>query len=106
MPIKLEVQRIGHGQDHVAIRHAFIECPPMWDTHSSTYTLQQERQKLLLQLNATRFLFQTVGAQIRGVARLWSATAEHLVNDSLHMAIPVTRMALLEGPPSDRGRSA
>src|SRR5205809_235646 len=26
----------------------------MWATHSSTYTLQQERQKLLLQLKATR----------------------------------------------------
>src|SRR5215510_13634573 len=45
------------------------------------------------------FLFQTVRAQIRGVARLWSTTAEHLVNDGLDMAILVPRMALLEGPP-------
>ena len=33
----------------------------MWATHSSTYTLQQERQKLLLQLNATRFSSRQCG---------------------------------------------
>src|SRR5262247_2063309 len=44
-------------------------------------------------------LFQTVRAQIRGIARLGSAAAEHLVDDSLHVAILVPRMALLEGLP-------
>src|SRR5499426_277861 len=44
-------------------------------------------------------LFQTVRAQIRGRARLGSAAAEHLVDDGLHVAILVPRMALLEGPP-------
>src|SRR5262249_425123 len=38
-------------------------------------------------------------AQIRGIARLGSAAAEHLVDDGLHVAILVPRMALLEGPP-------
>src|SRR5712691_12330417 len=33
----------------------------MWATHSSTYTLQQERQKLLLQLKATRFSSRQCG---------------------------------------------
>jgi hypothetical protein len=45
------------------------------------------------------FLFQAVRAQIRGVARLGSAAAEHLVDDSLHVALLVPRMTLLEGPP-------
>src|SRR5262249_729895 len=44
-------------------------------------------------------LFQTVRAQIRGIARLGSAAAEHLVDDGLHVAILVPRMALLGGPP-------
>jgi hypothetical protein len=44
-------------------------------------------------------LFQTVWAQICRIARLGRATAEPLVDDGLHMAILVLRMALLEGPP-------
>src|SRR5215510_5256263 len=44
-------------------------------------------------------LFQAVRAQIRRIARLGSAAADHLVDDGLHVAILVPRMALLEGPP-------
>src|SRR5215471_1704541 len=45
------------------------------------------------------FLFQAMWAQIRRIARLQSATAEHFVDDGLHVAILVPRMALLEGAP-------
>src|SRR5262245_35992600 len=38
-------------------------------------------------------------AQIRGVARLQGATAQHFGDDGLHVAILVPRMALLEGLP-------
>src|SRR5215475_9074840 len=38
-------------------------------------------------------------AQIRRIARLHGATAEHFVDDGLHVAILVPRMVLLEGPP-------
>src|SRR5215813_13640419 len=99
MPIKLEVQRIGHGQDHVAIRHAFIECPPNVGHPLIDVHLAAGEAEAALAAECHPFLFQTVGAQIRGVARLRRATAEHLVNDGLHMTLPVTRMALLEGLP-------
>src|SRR5712692_8956575 len=45
------------------------------------------------------FLFQAVRAQVRRIARLQGATAEHFVDHGLHVAILVARMALLEGPP-------
>jgi hypothetical protein len=45
------------------------------------------------------FLFQTMRAQIRRIAHLRGATAEHLLDNGLHVAILVSRMALLEGPP-------
>src|SRR5215471_18952979 len=45
------------------------------------------------------FLFQAMWAQIRRIARLQSATAEHFVDDGLHMTILIPRMALLEGLP-------
>src|SRR5262249_35406121 len=45
------------------------------------------------------FLFQAMRAQIRRIARLHGATAEHVVDDGLHVAILVPRMVLLEGPP-------
>src|SRR5215470_8816315 len=38
-------------------------------------------------------------AQIRRIARLQGATAQHFVDDGLHVAILVPRMALLKGPP-------
>src|SRR4030095_2308014 len=38
-------------------------------------------------------------AQIRGVARLQGATAEHLLDDGLYVAILAPRMTLLEGLP-------
>src|SRR5499426_2608008 len=45
------------------------------------------------------FLFQAMRAQIRRIARLHGTTAEHFVDDGLHVAILVPRMALLEGLP-------
>src|SRR5215468_5573272 len=38
-------------------------------------------------------------AQIRRIACLQGATAEHFVDDGLHVAILVARLMLLEGPP-------
>src|SRR5262247_3516717 len=45
------------------------------------------------------FLCQAMRAQIRRIARLQGATAKHFVDNGLHVAILVARMALLEGPP-------
>src|SRR5215813_1011579 len=45
------------------------------------------------------FLFQAMRAQIRCIARLHGTTAEHVVDDGLHMAILVARLVLLEGLP-------
>src|SRR6266436_6602 len=97
--IKLDVQRIGHGQHHVAIRHPLIERPPdvghpLIDVH-----LAAGETKAALAAEGHPLLFQAVRAQIRGVARLLRAAAEHLVDHGLHVAILVPRMALLEGPP-------
>src|SRR5262249_49020582 len=79
------------------------ERPPAGGLAKRPGTLVQERPQGLAgpSIAAERhpFLFQAVRAQIRGVARLGSATAEHLVEDGLHVAILVPRMALLEGPP-------
>src|SRR6267142_4043223 len=99
MPIKLEVQRIGHGQHHVAIRHPFVERPtdvsyPLIHIH-----LAAGEAKAALTAERHPFLFQAVRAQVRGIARLQGATAEHFVDNGLHVAILVARMALLEGPP-------
>src|SRR5438445_6305171 len=99
MPIKLDVQRIGHGQDHVAIRHAFIERPPDVGDPLIDIHLAAGEAKAALTAERHPFLFQAVRAQIRGIARLQGATAEHFVDDGLHVAILVARMALLEGPP-------
>src|SRR5437868_3900478 len=38
-------------------------------------------------------------AQIRRIARLQGATAEHFVDDGLHVALLVARLVLLEGRP-------
>jgi hypothetical protein len=45
------------------------------------------------------FLFQTMRAQIRRITRLQSATAEHLLDDGLHVTILVARLTLLERLP-------
>src|SRR5213079_2239669 len=45
------------------------------------------------------FLFQAMRAQIRRIARLQGATAEHFVDDGLHVALLVARLVLLEGLP-------
>src|SRR5207302_5225180 len=99
IPIKLEVQGIGHGQHRVAIRHALVEGPtdvghPLIHVH-----LAAGEAEAALAAERHPFLFQTVRAQIRRIARLQGATAEHFVDDGLHVAILVPQIALLEGPP-------
>src|SRR6476660_2555408 len=99
MPIKLEVQRIGHGQDHVAIRHAFIERPPDVGHPLIHVHLAAGEAEAALTAERHPFLFQAVRAQVRRIARLQGATAEHFVDHGLHVVILGARMALLEGPP-------
>src|SRR5499425_3499497 len=93
------MQGIGHGQHHMAIRYPLIERPPDVGHPLIHVYLAAGEAEAALAAEGHPFLFQTVRAQIRGVARLWRAAAEHLVDDGLHVAILVPRMALLEGPP-------
>src|SRR5712691_3350758 len=93
------MQGIGHGQHHMAIRYPLIERPtdvghPLIHVH-----LAAGEAEAALAAERHPFLFQAMRAQIRGVARLWRAAAEHLVDDGLHVAILVAWMALLEGLP-------
>src|SRR2546426_11891399 len=83
----------------MAIRHPLVQRPtdvgdPLIDIH-----LAAGEAEAALTAERHPFLFQAVRAQIRGIARLQGATAEHFVDRSLHVAILVARMALLEGPP-------
>src|SRR5438093_5173585 len=83
----------------MAIRPPLVQRPadvgdPLIDIH-----LAAGEAKAALTAERHPFLFQAVRAQIRGIARLQGATAEHFVDDGLHVAILVARMALLEGPP-------
>src|SRR6266705_3001734 len=99
MPKKLEVQRIGHGPHNVAIRHPFVERPtdvsyPLIHIH-----LAAGEAEAALATERHAFLFQAMRAQIGRIARLQGATAQHFVDDGLHVAILVARMALLEGHP-------
>src|SRR5215831_18645065 len=97
--IKLDAQRIGHGQHDVAIRHPLIErAPDVGDPLIHVYFAAGEAAAALT-AERHAFLFQAMRAQIRRIARLQSATAEHFVDDGLHVAILVPRMALLEGLP-------
>src|SRR5215468_8553949 len=93
------MQGIGHGQHHVAIRYPRIERPPdVGDPLIHVYLAAGEAEAALA-AEGHPFLFQAVRAQIRRIARLHRATAEHFVDDGLHVAIVVPRMALLEGLP-------
>src|SRR5438128_4137973 len=83
----------------MAIRHPLVQRltdvgDPLIDIH-----LAAGEAEAALTAERHPFLFQAVRAQIRGIARLQGATAEHFVDHSLHVAILVARMALLEGPP-------
>src|ERR1044072_599492 len=83
----------------MAVRHTLVKRPPnVGDPFIDIHFAAGEAETALA-AERHPFLVQAVRAQIRGVARLWSATAEHLVDDGLHVAILVPRMALLEGPP-------
>src|SRR5262245_57338271 len=97
--IKLEVQGIGHRQHRVAIRHPLIERATDVGHPLLHVYLAAGEAKAALAAQGYLFLFQAVRAEIRRVARLRRATAEHLVDAPLHMAIPVAWMVLLEGPP-------
>src|SRR5712692_4861661 len=93
------MQGIRHGQHHVPIRDPLVERPPdvghpLIDVH-----LAAGEAEAALAAERHPFLFQAMWAQIRAVARLWSATAKHLVDDGLHMAVLVARLVLLEGLP-------
>src|SRR5215510_15558878 len=83
----------------MAIRHPLIECPPDVGHPLIHVHLAAREAETALAAERHPFLFQAVRAQIRRIARLHGATAEHVVDDSLHMAILVPRMALLEGLP-------
>src|SRR5215813_5515611 len=99
MPIKLEMQGIGHGQHHMAIRYPLIERPPDVGHPLIHVYLAAGEAEAALAAEGHPFLFQTVRAQIRRIARLHGATAEHVVDDGLHVVILVPRMALLAGLP-------
>src|SRR5215470_13064293 len=93
------MQGIRHGQHHVAIRHPRIERPPdVGDPLIHVHLAAGEAEAALTAEGHPLFL-QAVRAQIRGIARLRGTAAEHLVDDGLHVAILVPRMALLEGLP-------
>src|SRR5215471_18456470 len=99
MPIKLEVQGIRHGQHHMTVCHTLVKRPPNVGHPFIDIHFAAGEAETALAAERHPFLFQAVWAQICGVARLGSATAEHLVDDGLHVALLVPRMALLEGPP-------
>src|SRR5215471_19425360 len=83
----------------MAIRHPLIECPPDVGHPLIHVHLAAREAETALAAERHPFLFQAVRAQIRRIARLHGATAEHFVNDGLHVAILVPWMALLEGLP-------
>src|SRR5216683_4323842 len=83
----------------MAVRHTLVKRPPNVGYPFIDIHFAAGEAETALAAERHPFLVQAVRAQIRGVARLWSATAEHLVDDGLHVAILGPRMALLEGPP-------
>src|SRR5215471_12701763 len=93
------MQSIEHGQHHMAIRYPLIERPPDVDDPLIHVYLAAGEAEAALAAEGHPFLFQAVRAQIRRIARFHGATAEHVVDDGLHVAILIPRMALLEGLP-------
>src|SRR5262244_1098046 len=83
----------------MAVRHTLVKRPPNVGYPFIDIYFAAGEAEAALATEGHPLLFQTVWAQIRGIARLGSAAAEHLVDDGLHVAILVPRMALLEGPP-------
>src|SRR5262249_23081417 len=77
----------------------FIERPPnVSDPLIHVYFAAGEAEAALT-AERHAFLFQAMRAQIRRIARLQGATAEHFVDDGLHVALLVARLVLLEGLP-------
>src|SRR5712691_11447232 len=83
----------------MAVRHTLVKRPPNVGYPFIDIHFAAGEAEATLAAEGHPFLFQAVRAQIRGVARLQGATAEHFVDDGLHMAIMVARLVLLEGPP-------
>src|SRR5262244_858733 len=83
----------------MAVRHTLVKRPPNVGYPFIDIYFAAGEAEATLATEGHPLLFQTVWAQIRGIARLGSAAAEHLVDDGLYVAILVPRMALLEGPP-------
>jgi hypothetical protein len=83
----------------MAVRHTFVKRPPNVGDPLIDIHFAAGEAEAALATEGHPLLFQTVRTQIRGIARLGSATAEHCVDDGLYVAILVPRMALLEGPP-------
>src|SRR5215468_4877461 len=93
------MQGIRHGQHHVAIRYPRVERPPeVGDPLIHIHLAAGEAEAALTTEGHPLFL-QAVRAQIRGIARLRSTAAEHLVDNGLHMAVPVVRLVLRKGLP-------
>jgi hypothetical protein len=83
----------------MTVRHTLVKRPPnVGDPFIDIHCAAGEAETALA-AERHPFLFQAVRAEIRGVARLGSATAKHLVDDGRHVALLVPRMALLEGAP-------
>src|SRR5215470_2800905 len=83
----------------MAIRDPLVERPPDVGHPLIHIHFATGEAEAALTTERYAFLFQAMWAQIRRIARLQSATAEHFVDDGLHVAILVPRMALLEGAP-------
>src|SRR5215831_10175153 len=83
----------------MAIRHPLIEGATDVGHPLIHVYLAAGEAKAALTAEGYPLFFQAVRAQIGRIARLQGATAEHFVDDSLHVAILVPRMALLEGLP-------
>src|SRR5262249_28587456 len=92
-------QGIGQGQPHVAIRAPLVERPPDVGHPLIHIPFAAGEAEAALATARHACLFQAMWAQIRRIARLQSATAEHVVDDGLHMTILVPWMALLAGLP-------
>src|SRR5262249_33565701 len=93
------MQGIRHGQHHVPIRHPCVERPPDMGAPLNHVHLAAGEAEAALAAAGHPLLLQAVRAQIRGIARLRSTAAEHLVDNGLHMAVPVARLVLHKGLP-------
>src|SRR5215510_7903515 len=83
----------------MAVCHALVKRPPNVGDPLIDIHFAAGEAEAALAAERHPFLCQAVRAEIRRIARLQGTTAEHFVDNGLHAAILVARMALLEGPP-------